>query len=207
MFTKEDFESELESHLNEFYHNKIVPLEKEIIRLGGKINIEEDKEQIRFKLRSFSPRDPFKEGKKTPHFWENNESEYYTFFKFLFEACFEKNWIQIIPLYNYDQTLNYWMRAFGCNNELDLMVSKRDEDFLSPILWKGYNNLFVYLIDKLIREKYISSARVNEVIKNLFFKSSSISTIANTKSKLKNNPPSKSYQIDNIFDEILKRLE
>jgi hypothetical protein len=76
------------------------------------------------------------------------------------------------------------MRAFGCNNELDLVFSEGNEDFLSPILWKGYNNLFVYLIDKLIREKYISSARVNEVIKNLFFKSSSISTIAKTQPSL-----------------------
>ena len=88
MFSKEDFELELESRLNEFYHQKIVPLEKEIIRLGGKINIKEDDGQIIFKLDNFYPLDPFKEGKKTPYFWESNESEYYTFFKFLFEACF-----------------------------------------------------------------------------------------------------------------------
>ena len=34
MYSKEDFESELESRLNEFYHQKIVPLEKEIVKLG-----------------------------------------------------------------------------------------------------------------------------------------------------------------------------
>jgi len=35
MYSKVDFESELESRLNEFYHQKIVPLEKEIVKLGG----------------------------------------------------------------------------------------------------------------------------------------------------------------------------
>ena len=38
MYSKEDFESELESSLNEFYHQKIVPLEKEIIKLGGNLD-------------------------------------------------------------------------------------------------------------------------------------------------------------------------
>ena len=207
MFSKEDFELELESRLNEFYHQKIVPLEKEIIRLGGKINIKEDDGQIIFKLDNFYPLDPFKEGKKTPYFWESNESEYYTFFKFLFEACFEKKWIQIIPLYNYDETLNYWMHAFGCNNKVDLVFSESNEDFLSPMLWKGNLNLFVYLIDKLFKEKYISSSRVDEAIKNRFFKSTSVGSIANTKSRLKHKTPSKSYQIDEVFDEILTRLD
>ena len=41
MYSKEDFESELESRLNEFYHQKIVPLEKEIIRLGSRLDSEE----------------------------------------------------------------------------------------------------------------------------------------------------------------------
>lgn len=31
MYFKEDFESELESRLNEFYHQKIVPLEKRLL--------------------------------------------------------------------------------------------------------------------------------------------------------------------------------
>ena len=42
-FSQEDLESKLESYLNEFYHQKIVPLEKEIIRLGGKLDFEDQR--------------------------------------------------------------------------------------------------------------------------------------------------------------------
>ena len=43
MYSKEDSESELENRLNEFYHQKIVPLEKEITRLGGKLDFEDQR--------------------------------------------------------------------------------------------------------------------------------------------------------------------
>ena len=36
-FSQEDLESKLEAYLNEFYRQRIVPLEKEIMRLGGEI--------------------------------------------------------------------------------------------------------------------------------------------------------------------------
>ena len=39
MLSKKDFETELKNYLNEFYHQKIVPLEKQIISLGGKLNL------------------------------------------------------------------------------------------------------------------------------------------------------------------------
>jgi len=37
-FSQEDLESMLESYLNEFYHQRIVPLEKAIMKLGGDID-------------------------------------------------------------------------------------------------------------------------------------------------------------------------
>ena len=59
MYSKDDFESELESRLNEFYHQKIVPLEKEIIRLGGRLDFEGNQNNIDFQLGRFQPKNPF----------------------------------------------------------------------------------------------------------------------------------------------------
>ena len=45
-FSKEDLESKLETYLNEFYHQRIVPLEKEIMRLGGRLDSEGNQDNI-----------------------------------------------------------------------------------------------------------------------------------------------------------------
>lgn len=89
MYSKEDFESELESHLNEFYHQKIVPLEKEIIRLGGKLDYGENENELNLKIGRFLPKNPFKETRENIHFWEDENSCYYRFFKSIFEYCVE----------------------------------------------------------------------------------------------------------------------
>ena len=47
----------IEVSLNDFYHEKVVPLEKEIIELGGKLPIAS--EDIKFKLFQYRPLDPF----------------------------------------------------------------------------------------------------------------------------------------------------
>ncbi|MCH1547659.1 MAG: hypothetical protein L7S44_03760 [Flavobacteriaceae bacterium] len=90
MYSKEDFESELESRLNEFYYQKIVPLEKEIIRLGGRLDYEGNQNIIDLQLDSFLPKNPFIEDRENIHFWDNENSYYYRFFKSLFEYCLEK---------------------------------------------------------------------------------------------------------------------
>ena len=95
MYSKEDFESELESRLNEFYHQKIVPLEKEIIRLGGRLDSEGNQNIIDLELGRFLPKNPFKESRENIHYWEDENSYYYRFFKFLFEYCLEKELITI----------------------------------------------------------------------------------------------------------------
>ena len=119
MYSKEDYESELESHLNEFYHQKIVPLEKEIIRLGGRLDFGGNQNNINLSIGRFLPNNPFKETK------ENENSLYYRFFKSLFEYCLKKELITIMkPLYNYEDTFIYRMWVFGCIDELNLVLKK-----------------------------------------------------------------------------------
>lgn len=64
MYSKEDLESKLEAYLNEFYHQRIVPLEKEIMRLGG--DIDNIGDSIDIHLEGFVPKDPFIERIKNP---------------------------------------------------------------------------------------------------------------------------------------------
>ena len=212
MYSKEDFESELESRLNEFYHQKIVPLEKEIIRLGGKLDFEGNQNNVNLIINRFLPKNPFIEDRENIHFWENENSEYFKFFKSLFESCLDKEWIIIkTPLYTYEETNNYWMWVFGCLNHFDkkfnIVVNKDDKNLVSPIEWQGQKNLCVYLIDSLVKDRYISSTKTNELIKQHFLPCSEISTIANTKSKFKYKKPSKSSEIDELIFELTSRFE
>ena len=212
MYSKVDFESELESRLNEFYHQKIVPLEKEIVKLGGRLDFERNQNNVDLQLGRFLPKNPFKESRENIHFWEDENSDYYKFFKFLFEQCLEKEWILIIkPLYTYEETFIYWMWVFGCFNQIDkkfnITMNIDDKNLVTPIEWKGQKNLCIYLIDLLVKEKYISSMKPNELIKQHFLPSSEISTIANTKSKLKSKKSAKSSEIDELLFELTSRLE
>ena len=212
MYSKEDFESELENRLNEFYHQKIVPLEKEIIRLGGRLDSERNQDNFNLIISRYLPNNPFIEDRENIHFWEDENSDYNKFFKYLFEVCLEKEWIITIkPHYTYEETYNYWMWVFGCLNQFDkkfnIVVNKDDKNLVSPIEWQGQKNLCVYLIDSLVKERYISSTKTNELIKQHFLPSSEISTIANTKSKLKYKKPSKSSEIDELIFELTSRFE
>lgn len=114
MYSKEEFESELESRLNEFYHRKIVPLEKEIMRLGGELPQPEDDDILEYKIYPFRPLDPFRESRSIFHYWKDEQSDYYKFFKSLFEECLDKGWITLVLPYSYEETYNYWMYLFGC---------------------------------------------------------------------------------------------
>ena len=211
-FYQEDLESKLETYLNEFYHQRIVPLEKEIMRLGGRLDSEGNQDNINLSIGRFLGRNPFKESRENIHFWENENSDYYRFFKSLFEECLEKEWvITKEPFYTYEETFSYWMWVFGCLNHIDkkfnIVVNKDDKNLVSPIEWQGQKNLCVYLIDSLVKERYISSTKPNELIKQHFLPSSEISTIANTKSKLKYKKPSKSSEIYELLIELTSRLE
>ena len=220
MFSKEDFESELESHLNEFYHNKIVPLEKEIVRLGGELHLEENQNTVNLRLVRFLPMNPFKEKREEMFYWVDNNSDYYKFFKSLFKECLKKEWITIKPvIYDYKKTFINWMWTFGCvdlsKKSLDKTINLNIRKYVSPLEWYGQKNLCVYLIDYLDKMGFISSRRPNEIIKEIFLPNSNISTIANTKSKFRFNKkdkifekkPLKSSEIDDLISELIARLD
>jgi len=203
MNSKEDFKSELESRLNEFYHQKIVPLEKEVLRLGGSLP---RGEEITFKLRFFRPLDPFHDGKKKKivEYWANPSSEYYQFFEMLFYNCLERSWIKFIPPYSTEETLSYWMYIFGCKTELPALILKKNSNHhLSPIQWQGQKNICIYLIRLLIKEKYISKKGENELIKSHFLPSSKISSIANGKTPSEK----KRKDLEELIFEITSSLE
>lgn len=210
MFSKEDFEFELESRLNEFYHLKIVPLEKEIIRLGGKLKPEND--EIDLEIGRFLPENPFKEKSKNIHYWEDENSDYYKFFKSLFEECLEKEWIRINPhLYSYEDTFIYWMWVFSCidsyKKDLNITLNLNSEKIVSPIYWYWQNNLCVYLLDYLEKKGYVSSTRSNVLIWQHFLTNSTIDTIAKTRYQNKLKSPSKSSVIDDLIFELTARLD
>ena len=217
MYSKEDFESELENRLNEFYHQKIVPLEKEIIRLGGKLDFEENQNIIDLELNRFLPKNPFKVTRENIHYWEDKNSDYYKFFKSLFEYCLEKEWITIKnPLYTYEDTFTYWMWVFGCVNDsitdLNITLNVDSKEIISPVEWFGQKNLCYYLIDYLDKKGYIHSRKPNELIKEHFSPNSTINTIANTKTKFRwnkaewdfDNKPLKSLELDKYLSELTK---
>ena len=220
MYSKEDFDSELENRLNEFYHQKIVPLEKEFIRLGGRLDSEGNQNTIELQLGSFLPKNPFKEDRENVHFWENKNSYYYRFFKSLFEYCLEKELITIKkPLYNHEDTLNYWTWVFGCidelNKELNLVLSVDEQKIVSPIEWQGQKNICIYLVDYLDKKKYIQSRKPNVLIKEHFLPNSTIETIANTKTKFRwnkgdkefGNIPLKSIELDKFLSNLSMSLD
>ena len=219
-FSQEDLESKLESYLNEFYHQKIVPLEKEIIRLGGKLDFEGNQDNINLIINRFLPKNPFKEFRENIHYWEDENCFYYRFFKSLFEWCIEKELITIKkPLFTCRGTFIYWMWVFGCidelNRELSLVLKKDEKKIVSPIEWFGQKNLCIYLVDYLDKKEYIHSRKSNELIKEHFLPNSTIETIATTKTKFRwnkvekefDNSPLKSKEMDKFLFDLTIRLE
>jgi hypothetical protein len=196
---KDELNKIISDSLNQFYIERVVPLEKEIIRLGGKLPIGD------FKLRFFKPLDPFREGLKIVEHWANPSSEYYQFFEMLFYKCLERSWIKFIPPYSTEETLNYWMFVFGCKTELPALILKKDDEqpFLSPIQWQGQKNICIYLIRYLIKKEYVSKKGENELIKSHFLPSSKISSIANSKTPSEK----KKKDLEELIFEITSSLE
>ena len=219
-FSQEDLESKLEAYLNEFYHQKIVPLEKEIIRLGGRLDSEGNQNNINLQLGRFLPKNPFIEDRENIHYLENKHSYYYRFFKSLFEECLEKEWVIIKKsFYTYEDTFIYWMCVFGCidelNEELNLVLSVDEQKIVSPIEWQGQKNICIYLVDYLDKKRYIQSRKPNELIKEHFLPNSTIETIANTKTKFRwnkgdkefGNIPLKSIELDKFLSNLSMSLD
>ena len=199
---KEELNKIISDSLNQFYVERVVPLEKEILRLGGKLP---RGEEITFKLRFFKPLDPFNEGKKIVEYWTNPSSEYYQFFEMLFYKCLERSWIKFIPPYSTEETFSYWMYIFGCKTELPALILEKDDEhpFLSPVQWQGQKNICIYLVRYLIENKYVSKKAENELIKSHFFPSSNTSTISNG-----NTPTEKKRKdLEELIFEITSSLE
>lgn len=199
---KKELNKIISDSLNQFYVERVVPLEKEILRLGGKLP---RGEEITFKLRFFKPLDPFNEGKKIVEYWTNPSSEYYQFFEMLFYKCLERSWINFIPPYSTEETLSYWMFIFGCKTELPALILKKDDEhpFLSPIQWQGQKNICIYLIRYLINKGYISKKGENELIKSHFLPSSNTSSIANGQTPSEK----KKEDLEELIFEITSSLE
>ena len=198
---KEELNKIISDSLNQFYIDRVLPLEEEILRLGGKLS---EGEEINLKIRYFSPLDPFKEGLKITEYWTNSSSEYYRFFERLFYKCLERSWIKFIPPYSKDETLSYWMYIFGCQTELPALILKKNSNsHFSPIQWAGQKNICVYLIRLLIKNEYVSQRGKNELIKNHFLPFSKISSIANSK----NPSEKKKKDIEELIFEITSSLE
>ena len=62
----------IENSLNDFYHERIVPLEKQIIKLGG--ITKKAPNVIEFKFRMFNPINAFKD--TSNHFWDTSSVNY-----------------------------------------------------------------------------------------------------------------------------------
>jgi len=198
---KDELNKIISDSLNQFYIDRVLPLEEEIFRLGGK---PPKGEEINLKLRYFKPLDPFKEGLKIVEYWKTPSSEYYRFFERLFYKCIERSWIKFIPPYSKDDTLSYWMYIFGCQAELPALILKKNSNHhLSPIQWAGQKNICIYLIRLLIKQGYVGQRGKNELIKNHFLPSSKVSSIANSK----NPSEKKKKDLEELIFEITGSLE
>ena len=198
---KKELNKIISDSLNQFYIDRVLPLEEEIFRLGGELP---KGEEINLKFRNLTPLDPFKEGLNIAEYWTNPSSEYYRFFERLFYKCLERSWIKFIPPYSKDETLSYWMYIFGCQAELPALILKKNSNHhLSPIQWAGQKNICIYLIRLLIKQGYVDQRRKNELIKNHFLPSSKISSIANSK----NPSEKKKKDLEELIFEITGSLE
>ena len=136
----------IDNKMEEQYFDKILPLEKEIVRLGGSIPKKNKSEiDIRLKFLQYTPKDPFFEQNRNPHYWETPESDYYRFFKALLSACMERSWIVIAHPYNLNDVTSYWLKMFRCVDDLDMVFNASKEEFVRPFKWQGKVNLCIFI--------------------------------------------------------------
>ena len=198
----------IDNKMEEQYFDKILPLEKEIVRLGGSIPKKNKSEiDIRLKFLQYTPNDPFKEQDRYPYYWETPESDYYRFFKALLSACMERSWIVIAHPCNLNDVTSYWLKMFRCVDDLDMVFNASKEEFVRPFKWQGKVNLCIYLNDKLREDKFVKSTKNNHIISNHFLPESDI---ANSRNQSKNNKTGKPIdyeEVDKMISEILDTLD
>ena len=191
----------IDYRMKEHYFDKILPLEKEIVTLGG------SKIGIKPNFLQYTPLDPFKEKDRYPHYWETPESEYYTFFKTLLKACIERSWIVTVSPCSLSDATSYWLKIFRCVEDVDLVFKMSKEEFVRPFKWQGQINLGIYLNDKLREEKYVASSKNNHIIKSHFFPESDIANSRNQGKNSKKGKPTGYEEVDKMISEILNTLD
>lgn len=192
----------IENSLNDFYHERVAPLEKQIIKLGGTVNRNPDE----FKFRYFKPINAFKD--TSNHFWDDPESNYYKFFSLLFKATLDRRWISIDEPFKIEDVHGYWMGVFGCST-IPLTLKKKDEkvELVRLTEWKGSKVLLVYLIDTLVDLKIISSRRKDITIAENFLIGSDVANLRKSSEGNKFQRPKHFQEIHDMIDEIQNSLD
>jgi len=198
----------VDEKLQEQYFEKILPLEKEIIRLGGSPPKKVKNEiNTQLKFLQYTPLDPFKENDRFEYYWQDKESDYYTFFKALLRACMERSWVVVRKTCNLKDVTSYWLKMFRCVEEFDVILKASTEEFITPFEWQGQLNLCVYLNDKLRKEKYVASSKNNLIIQQHFLPKSDIANIRNQFELTKTGKPTGYEDVDKMISEILITLD
>ena len=192
----------IENSLNDFYHERVAPLEKQIIKLGGTVNRNPDE----FKFRYFKPINAFKD--TSNHFWDDPESNYYKFFSLLFKATLDRRWISIDEPFKIEDVHGYWMGVFGCST-IPLTLKKKDEkvELVRLTEWKGSKVLLVYLIDTLVDLKIISSRRKDITIAENFLIGSDVANLRKSFKGNKSQKPKHFQEIHDMIEEIQDSLD
>lgn len=191
----------IENSLNDFYHERVAPLEKQIIKLGGTVNRNPDE----FRFRYFNPINAFKD--TSNHFWDDPESNYCKFFSLLFKAVLDRGWISVNEPFELKDVYGYWMGVFGCST-FPLNLKKKDGKFELVRLteWKGSKVLLVYLIDTLVDLKIISSRRKDITIAENFLIGSDVANLRKSFMGNKSQKPKSFEEIHDMIEEIQNSL-
>lgn len=200
----------VEQLLNDFYHEKVVPLEKEVKKLGGVIPFSGN---VDSKIYRYNPADPFKEVKKYSNYWEVNESDYYKFFVALYDKCIEKVYLVLKKDFNYDDAKKYWLWMFSCISDISFAYNE-DGIIEIPFKWSAQKNLCVYFTQILINDKYITQRYSDKVIQQHFLPDSKTTSIANMRTPftkkvddIEPRKPRGHEGIDKMVSDILKSLD
>ena len=193
----------ISERLNEYYFERVLPLEKEIQKLGG-VPPTTQNNTLEFLIRRCSPKNPFKE---QGNYWENPNSDYYKFFEKLLHMLLEHNFIKVLEPLTLADVTSYWMFIFRCSEQLDFTLEKSSNDFVKACEWSGQANLSIYLIDEL-RTNYISLSAHNEFIQQHFLlKTKSVAQARDSSRNNKKGKPQGFELIENILLEITNSLE
>lgn len=197
----------IDDRLNDYYHERIVPLEREMRKLGGTPPALES-DEIKFSIRRCNPKDPFKESKLMQEYWLNPKSEYYRFFHALIHSLLEHSYIKVVDPLQLSDVVSYWMFVFRCTEQIDFTIELESREIVKACEWRGQANLCIYLID-ILRESYISCGSHNELIQQHFLPDTK--SVAQARDSYKNNTktglPRGYDKIDSILSEILNSLD